>query len=182
MGAGLRDRWALIGAGASGWPGAARLIGLGVGAMVAGASIVVASRQASAAAHPVRVAMTIVVGWFFLPIYLFGSNGLPFGSYGLVAVSVAHSYQYVFVMICMAQGSGRWSLLPLAGISAVYLAGYYLMILLDWGSWSRPLAVFWYAIILWHFIIDAEVWRLSRPFQRRTLRDSLPFVFRTAND
>lgn len=172
---------ALITADASGGLAMARQIGFGVAQLVAATAVVAGARQAMAGAHPLKVAMTVTVGWFFLPIFVFGSGDLAYGSYAMVAVSVAHSYQYIFVMICLAAGDPErrplsW-LLPLACITVAYLAGYYLIILVDWGSRSRPLAVFWYSIIFWHFVIDAEVWRLGRPFKRRAPRESLPFLF-----
>jgi hypothetical protein len=166
---------ALIAADATGDLAIVRQIGFAFALMLAMAALAVGIRQAIRGTHRLQVAMTIIVGLFFLPVYVYGPSGF-------LAVSVAHAYQYVLVMICMS-ASQRESLsttflLPVVGVTAIYLVGFYLMTVVEWGTLSRPLAVLWSSITLWHFIIDADVWRLSRPFQRQALRDSLPFLFR----
>lgn len=165
---------ALIGAEGAGGLAIVRQVGFAAGLVVAGVSLAVAVWQFTNGTHPIKTAMTVTVGLFFLPVYVFGS-------YGAVAVGVAHAYQYILVMICMdaqrrASAPRRW-FLPLTFVTVIYVAAFFVMNRAE-GDLARPLAVLWNSIIIWHFIIDADVWRLSQPFQRQVVKDNLPYLFR----
>jgi hypothetical protein len=100
----------------------------------------------------------------------------------LIAVGVAHAYQYVLVTVCMdarrrASAPRVW-FLPLTLVTMIYLVAFFVMNRIDLPDLTRPLAVLWNSIIMWHFIIDADVWRLSRSFQRQAVRESMLFLLR----
>jgi hypothetical protein len=122
--------------------------------------------------------MTAMIGLFFLPVY-----ALP-GQYGAAAVGVAHSCQYALIVGCMAAtrhpASPRMWTLPLAALALVYLTLYAALDLAVINSSAHMLAAAvtaWMSITVWHFIADADLWRLSRPFQRGAVRERLPFLF-----
>lgn len=135
-----------------------------------------AGQQVLSGGSRMQAAMLVVVGTFFLPIYLVGPTGI-------LAVAVAHAYQYIVVMGHMAASerdetrSWRW-LVPLAVLSVVYLGLFALVRLPEWGAIARPLMVIWYVGIVWHFLSDADLWRLRQPFQRAAVRRRLAFLFR----
>ncbi len=166
---------ALISSDATGGLAVARHMGFAATLVVAAVALIVAGRQLADGTHPLKASMTALAGLFFLPTYFFGTLGV-------IAVGVAHAYQYELVMSCMtanrrASATRLW-MLPLILVTVVYIVAYVVIIDIDWGALGRPVQVIWYATIIWHFIIDADVWRLSRPFQRQVVRDSLPYLFR----
>jgi hypothetical protein len=151
----------------------------GLAAMLAiGAATLAACVQHVRGGAPfLRTAMTAIVGLFFLPVYLLPQHAIP-------VIGVAHAYQYALVMGCLAAGrqttAVRLWVLPLAALTAIYIAAYIGIeaLLRVAGPATAAMAlVAWQMVIVWHFLIDADVWRLSRPFQRQAVRESLPFLF-----
>lgn len=156
------------------WTGAESLIqwaGFGLSVLMAGAFLILAARHAYAGAPALRVAMTVLVGLFFLPIYV-----IPSGHH---AVGTAHAFQYALIIGYIAaakHASPKLWTLPLVALSVIYVG---LFVLLRAAEAEGTLFLLWQMVVVWHFLIDADVWRLSRPFQRQAIRESLPFLFRT---
>ena len=149
--------------------------GLVLAIAVAGLSLVAASRQVLSGMPLMRPAMTAMTGLFFLPVFLDTATGV-------LAIAIAHSYQYVIIMGCLAaasrpKGVGYW-LAPLVALTVIHTAIVIGIRLVDWGSWSHPVAVLALAVAIWHYLVDADVWRMARPFQRAAVRARLPYLFR----
>jgi hypothetical protein len=129
-----------------------------------------------ARAHWAYVLMTAFAGVFPLTIFLFGPL------VGAFIAGTSHSLQYMTVMALMAgdhvQGNRftRISGLLLCGatVAAIYAVFNYPPL---WGGWANVLNVAYLCISMWHFIVDADVWRLREPFQRQALRESMPYLF-----
>ena len=141
----------------------------------AAVSVIAAARHLRAGAPLLHVAMTATSGLFFLPVFIYG----PIGS---ATVAVAHGFQYALIMAAMAaadRGSGRrlmWAA-PMVFTTGVYLVIWQVMTGPDWGGLVVPLAVAFQMLSVWHFIIDADLWRLRQPFQRQAVRKRLAFLF-----
>lgn len=141
--------------------------------------VVIAIRQAAARMHPARVAMSLAVGGFFLPYYALTATN------GVIAVGVAHAAQYLLVMLAIAgdraEGDRLTRVSALAGVTALYI-GFYLLMMNSafWSDWAEPARDFLYAVVIWHYLLDAGLFRLSRPAQRAAMAGSFPFLFRKA--
>lgn len=152
------------------------LYGLVVALGTAGASLIVAAHQLAVGGSLLRAAMTAMPGLFFLPVY-------ALGPLGLIAVGVAHAYQYALIMGGMAAADRvtaphfRWAV-PLVAVTLYYLAAMLVVLWADWGTIAATIGTLWDVGIIWHFIIDADLWRLSRPFQRQEVQRRLAFLFR----
>jgi hypothetical protein len=139
-------------------------------------SLFVAARQVSTRVHPIRIAVTLATGAFFLPIFLF-----PPGV-GTVAVGAMHAAQYIVIMVTLAsdrkQGVTRLRIGCLVLLVPVYLS-IYLALTNDalWGDWIQSARSLMSAILIWHYIVDAGLFRLSQPGQRAAIRQSFPFLF-----
>ncbi len=148
---------------------------LGVGAV----SLAAAARQLASGVPLLRAAMTAMAGLFFLPVFLVDDYAGP------IAVGVAHSFQYALIMGYLAasrRGSSieLWTT-PLLFMSVIHILAFAVMISKLDGAAAQVVAgvqTLFTGITIWHFLIDADVWRLREPFQRRALRESLPFLFR----
>lgn len=136
----------------------------------------VALRRSMQGAHPALVLLTVYSGLYFAPIFLFGPV------LGTLMIGTGHAFQYVAIMSCLAadgdQGDRRMRIagLLLCGLSIapIFTVLNYASL---WGVWSPLFYVAFLGIQAWHFIIDADVWRLREPFQRQTLRESMPYLF-----
>lgn len=163
-------------------PPGLRTAGLALLLAVLALSAIVAARQARNGAHPLRLGMTMAIGMFFLPIYLFGPV------IGFVATAAAHAAQYYIIMGIIAadrrQGSPSRRV---AGVAMVVLALMGILFFIPQSNGASlpmpPDAVFLAinVLIVWHFLLDAGVWRLSQPFQRQAVRESFPFLFPGGN-
>jgi hypothetical protein len=47
-----------------------------------------------------------------------------------------------------------------------------------WGGWGEGLFGFYLGLVTWHFIIDADIWRMREKFQRDFLTRAFPFLAR----
>jgi len=140
------------------------------------AAMIAAFRQVAAGASWANAAMTVSVGLFFLPVYLFGRET------GFVTIGLAHAAQYAVIMGVLAadgrQGPPWLRVGGMLGIAGAYLG---LFLLLNdpeiWGAWLQPAQVLLNCVVMWHFMLDAGLWWLSQAFQRGAVRESFPFLF-----
>jgi len=162
------------------WAAGLRSVSLAASLGIAAAALWLAARQIATGTPIMRAAVTVLVGVFFLPIPLIGIGGIG-------VTGTAHAAQYALIIGYMAasrQGSDirPWAL-PLAVLALAYI-GIYLAMMAQLEGAAPPIVtavtVLWAGVTLWHFIVDANVWKLRDAFQRKTLRDSLPFLFRRA--
>lgn len=138
-------------------------------------SVVVACRQIIAKTDPLRVLMTLATGGFYLPIFLLGPIGLT-------AMGTTHGAQYAIVMTVLAsdrrQGPPWFRIAGMVAVAVLYLQLY--VVLTDPSippPWILPAQVASGLIVMWHYMIDAGLWRLREPFQRSAVRESFPFLF-----
>jgi len=122
-----------------------------------------------------QCAMSAMVGLFFLPIYALDD--------GAMAIGCSHAFQYAIVMTILAadrsQGIRLFRLLGLVAVTCAYVAIYYgLREASWWGQWADTMAIAGTVVIMWHFMIDAGLWRLGQAFQRNAMRQSFAFLFR----
>lgn len=141
-----------------------------------GLSLVVVVRQIAAGDPPLRIGMSIAVGLFFLPVYAFGRDA------GFVTIGTIHGAQYAIVMSVLAadanQGSRVLRTGAMFGCAAIYLGLFLLLTNASiWGSWQPRTIVLLDTVVIWHFIINAGLWRLRHRFQRDATRESFPFLF-----
>ncbi len=121
--------------------------------------------------------MTLAIGAFFAPVYLFGPIGM-------VVSGTAHAAQYAVVMAVLAtdrrQGRPLFRVAAMLVVATIYLA--FFVVLNDpkiVGAWLIPAQVAAGLIVMWHYMIDAGLWRLRQPFQRDAVKESFPFLFST---
>ncbi len=106
---------------------------------------------------------------FWLPTFLFDSYAKA-----VLGYAVAHALQYFVFMYFSASGSrygARQSLL-LLGTGAV-LGWLVIWLTRDHELWGGALMFMMGAelgLVMWHFIVDAGVWRLSQPWQRAQVK------------
>jgi hypothetical protein len=127
------------------------------------------------AAAPLRTLIYFLLMLFYLPLFLFDD---PFPA--VYMYRVAHGLQYLVFMGFVA-GRPRASLARRLGTLTVFtLAGGALIRMMQtpdlWGSWRETAMGLSLGIIMWHFVLDAGVWRLSEPFQRGFMAERFDFL------
>lgn len=138
---------------------------------------IAAVRQLRAKVQFRQIALTLLVGTYFVPIFILD----PF--LGLTWVGVTHAIQYARIMwhVAADQSQGN-TILRVAGMFAsagIYLIAFY--VLRDgarWGLWADVALVTLYSVVIWHFLLDARMFRLRDHAPRLILQQSLPFLFR----
>ena len=131
-------------------------------------------RRSMLAAHPLRSVVALVLMLFYLPLFLFRNPQLAVGSYAM-----AHGLQYLIFMGYVA-AAPRAALLrrALALVAFVVLLGNGLELLRQPASGDYRMAIFgaYLGVVMWHFLLDAGVWRLSEPFQRGYMTERFSFL------
>jgi hypothetical protein len=144
-------------------------------ALVLGAAALV--RNIAIRANFRRFATLIVLALFFAPTFLYEERISAFSTFAL-----AHALQYFMFMYYVgahrANGDGHGRFIKL--LVTFFVATGFFMLLKDgaiWGRASWPLLGIFWGIVLSHFVVDADVWRLSQPFQRNYIRSAFGFLF-----
>jgi hypothetical protein len=153
----------------------ARVFGLALGLAGAGMALLAIRRGMARGMPPLRLFMTIAVALFFLPAYAFPRHGFT-------AIAAAHTGQYVVIMMVLAADRTHGSRLAriggMLGLATLYVCGVLLLAQeWRWGEWSRTMTALGLTVVMWHFVVDAGVFRLSEPEQRRAFRESFAFLF-----
>lgn len=119
--------------------------------------------------------MLLLLMLFYLPLYAVQD---PFLS--VYVFLTAHGLQYLVFMAFVTRKSDLGWRRGLVGL-LVASVGFGLGIqVLQAGSLDTPAgramlgAAF--GVIVWHFLLDARIWRLGEPFQRRTMTDRFDFL------
>jgi hypothetical protein len=124
---------------------------------------------------PLRGCVGTVLMLFYLPLFLFDDVRS-----GVMTYAIAHGLQY-FVFMYFVAAVPRERLRPrlLALVAFVALGGF----LLEWMQQESPWgdlrwAVYgaYLGIVMWHFLLDAGVWRLSESFQRAYMSERFSFL------
>lgn len=159
-------------------PASASTLGFATTLLALAVALWVALRQFLDRADPLRIAMTLVNGMFFLPIFVFGPV------IGFVTIATIHAGHYYFLMIGLAadrrQGPAWLRVGGALACAAVLAAGVELIRnpefsagLLNADQADTLIII----VLMWHYILDGGLWRLRQRFQRATVAESLPFLF-----
>lgn len=111
---------------------------------------------------------------FPLPVFIFGS---PYAAVG--GLTIGHGLQYLLLLSLVAGRPIRVGFLwafALSGGIALNLASH----LHGAASAGRLLFGAFLGISMWHFVVDAGLWRLSDPLARAFVSRSLPYLIATA--
>lgn len=132
-------------------------------------------REARLAAHPLRTVVSTVLMLFYLPLFLFRDPMLAVGSYAM-----AHGLQYLIFMGYVA-AVPRADLLrrALTLIACIVLLGMgldFLQAAKPFGDYRMAVYGAYLGLVMWHFLLDAGVWRLSESFQRGYMAERFSFL------
>lgn len=120
---------------------------------------------------------------FLALLYAFWAPTFLFQGYGkaIMGYAVAHALQYFVFMYFTATGderAARKNVVAL-GVTAVLL---WIVIWLTreremWGGWVIYVVGAELGLIMWHFIVDAGLWKLSSPWQRGQVKQRFASIF-----
>lgn len=132
--------------------------------------------RAIEARDPVRLAFLVGGVVFYLPTFVFTDPFSAVSSY-----AIAHGFQYLVFMAYIA-GAGRreaGSRLLVATLATATLGGlvlWHLQYMTKDGTIGGFVFGVYLGIVMAHFVIDAGVWRLSEPFQRKYMGQRFQFL------
>ncbi len=134
-------------------------------------------KSPSLRANRLRLACLALGMLFFLPTFLF-SDWIS----ATLSYAVAHGLQYLVFMGFVAVGRPNpiASLVMLLGLGTLGgLALNAAILAPDWSGFAYGHAAYgaFLGAVMTHFVLDAGLWRLREPFQRRYMRDRFSFVF-----
>lgn len=150
--------------------------GLAGSIAVAAATLYVVGQQLNKGTDRIRIAMTAIAGWFFLPTFLNAE-------FGVTSYATAHAVQYFVMMYALAADrKQRATVVRLIVITVLAVAGYFFANSFNnsalWGSAVLVGAAIGTGITMSHFFLDSRLWRLREPFQRGAVKESFDFLFR----
>lgn len=119
------------------------------------------------------VLLFATTGTFFMLPALLADNVLL----TVWAAAVAHATQYIIMVAAVARRSAHTIVLPIATVGMV-IAHYFLCILLLGTAWLWPL---FFGLTVFHFLADAEFWRLRSPLTGALVRERLAYAFPIRN-
>lgn len=127
-----------------------------------------------APALDMRSLMLLVLMLFFGPLFLFSD---PLSA--VFTYAIAHGLQYLVFMGFVV--SGRRALAGFGVLAAFVLLGGGLLYAFmrpdgQLGISPEPFFGAYLGIVMWHFLLDAGVWRLSDPFQRSYMARHFDFL------
>lgn len=118
-------------------------------------------------AHRFTCLFTVASLLFFLPAAL-GTNGLvAFATY-----AIAHGAQYLIFMGVLAKRSNRFYALPALGALTIGLM--IILLLMQNDPYLEHMGL---GVVCAHFVVDAKVWRLREPEQRKLIGERFGFLF-----
>lgn len=143
--------------------------------VVAAATLYIIADQIRQNFAPLRIAMTGVVGLFFVPTFI--NNEV-----GVLSYASAHAAQYFVMMYALAADrKQKATALRLAAITLMAVAGYYIANSFNstalWGNAVLIGTAIGTGITMSHFFLDSHLWRLREPFQRGAVKESFDFLF-----
>lgn len=104
---------------------------------------------------------------FYLPALVSGPNSVSFWPY-----AIAYGLQYLLMMGVVSRGSR----LGLAGLGIA--AGIALVLgMLVYSMSAAPWAQLYVGVVMWHFLVDARLWRLRDPLVRTVVMKRFSFLF-----
>lgn len=158
-------------------------VGLGKLATVAAlsAALIAAVHHIRNKATPWRIGMILMLACFYLPTFFFDNYMQAIMSY-----AVAHALQYFVFMYFLAAGDSKVSASrSLIVLAACGIIGWAFILAMRerslWQSLSPEMDRFMVGaalgLVMWHFIVDAGVWKLSNKWFRGQCFDRMKFLF-----
>jgi len=126
-------------------------------------------------ANPWRSAVLLALMLFYLPLFVFQDLLSAVFTY-----AIAHGLQYFVFMGVVASVPAAHRLRSYALLALLALAGGGLLWLSQqqafWGGYGKAVYGMGLGVVMWHFLLDAGVWRLSEPFQRGYMAKRFAFL------
>jgi len=124
---------------------------------------------------PWRSAVLLALMLFYLPLFLFQDLLSAVFTY-----AIAHGLQYLVFMGVVAAVPTARRVRSYALLAGVTLAGGAVLWLSQqqafWGSYGKAVYGMGLGVVMWHFLLDAGVWRLSESFQRGYMAERFSFL------
>lgn len=124
---------------------------------------------------PWRYVTLLALMLFYLPLFLFDD---PFT--GVMTYAIAHGLQYLVFMGFVARRPAATRRGAIGSLVAWTLLGGLALHLSTrqalWGSLGPTIYGAGLAVVMWHFLLDAGVWRLSEAFQRSYMSERFRFL------
>jgi hypothetical protein len=125
---------------------------------------------------PLRLAVTATLMVFYLPLFFFSDPLSAFFTY-----AIAHGLQYLVFMYFVAAASRPRKAAALGLAVAFALGGGGVLKFMErgeatFGGYHGAVFGAGLGIVMWHFVLDAGMWRLSEPFQRAYMAKRFPFL------
>ena len=115
---------------------------------------------------PLRNLFLLMMMLFYAPLFIYDDPLAAVSSY-----AIAHGLQYLIFMSYVAATPRPKRVIHLGKLAAFAAVGGALLYTLAindpvFGSWRKILFGGYLGIVMWHFVLDGGVWKLSQPFQR----------------
>jgi hypothetical protein len=159
-------------------------LGFGIGLAFGGYAVVFVTglflliRRPASQRPPSYCSVYVATLLFPLPIFIFRS---PYAAVG--GMTIGHGLQYLILMALVARGDGtrRSGGREIASLCGIALAGGAALSVgshlhLSNAALLRGVFGLYVGLVCAHFIVDARLWRLSRPFPRAFLGSRIPFL------
>jgi len=124
-----------------------------------------------------RSLMLILLSLFYLPTFFFDTY-----TQAVLSYAIAHALQYFVFMSYLATGTKRVAPSRSIALLAVgALATWTIILSLREKAFWGPIMPFVtgaaLGLVMWHFIMDAGLWRLSQQWQRDQVKERYRFLF-----
>lgn len=133
-------------------------------------------RRPEARSSPLRMALMVVLMLFYLPLFLFQD---PVSA--VFCYAVAHGFQYLLFMYVVGSTPRQRRQVALATLAGLTIFGGLALKSTEvtgaiFGDYNAAVFGFGLGVVMWHFVLDAGIWRLSQPFQRAYMAERFPFL------
>ena len=123
-----------------------------------------------------RRSAMLVLMVFYLPLFLSGDSVVAVGCYAM-----AHGLQYLVFMGYVTKVPAAQLVSRAVWLLGIIVIGGTALELLQRGQWGAgayhaPIYGAYLGVVMWHFLLDAGVWRLSEPTQRAYMGERFAFL------
>jgi hypothetical protein len=153
-----------------------QLKAIALGTYVAALVFIAAALRQRGPQPRMRLTMLVMLMVFYVPLFFFSDPLSAFFTY-----AIAHGLQYLVFMyfVALSPRVTRTRMLMLIALCA--LGGGAVLKFMErgeatFGSWHGAVFGLGLGIVMWHFVLDAGMWRLSEPFQRAYMSERFGFL------
>jgi hypothetical protein len=119
--------------------------------------------------------MLLVLMLFYFPLFLFEDTLSAVSTY-----AIAHGLQYLVFMGYVARVPAASGTRRIAALVSFALLGGSVLVALQhpgyFGDYRQAVYGAYLGLVMWHFLLDAGMWRLSEPFQRKYMAERFVFL------